>query len=83
MKINTVVIPGVNTGEIEGIACWAARAGAAVMNLMPLIPQADFRGCEPPSRALLERCAPGPVSTSPSSPTADSAGRTQWVYPER
>ena len=54
VKINTVVIPGVNTGEIEGIACWAARAGAAVMNLMPLIPQADFRGCEPPSRALLE-----------------------------
>ena len=35
VKINTVVIPGVNTGEIEGIACWAARAGAAVMNLMP------------------------------------------------
>ena len=54
VKINTVVIPGVNTGEIEEIACWAARAGAAVMNLMPLIPQADFRGCEPPSRALLE-----------------------------
>lgn len=44
VKINTVVIPGFNTGEIEEIACWAARAGAAVMNLMPLIPQADFRG---------------------------------------
>ena len=41
-------------GEIEGIACWAARAGAAVMNLMPLIPQAGFRDNEPPSRALLE-----------------------------
>ena len=54
VKINTVVIPGFNTGEIEEIACWAARAGAAVMNLMPLIPQADFRGYEPPSRALLE-----------------------------
>lgn len=25
VKINTVVIPGVNTGEIEEIACWAAR----------------------------------------------------------
>ena len=54
VKINTVVIPGFNTGEIEEIACWAARAGAAVMNLMPLIPQADFRDNEPPSRALLE-----------------------------
>ena len=54
VKINTVVIPGVNTGEIEEIACWAARAGAAVMNLMPLIPQAGFRDNEPPSRALLE-----------------------------
>ena len=54
VKINTVVIPGFNTGEIEEIACWAARAGAAVMNLMPLIPQAGFRDNEPPSRALLE-----------------------------
>jgi len=54
VKINTVVIPGVNTGEIEEIACWAARAGAAVMNLMPLIPQAGFRDNEPPSQALLD-----------------------------
>ena len=54
VKINTVVIPGVNTGEIEEIACWAARAGAAVMNLMPLIPQASFRDNEPPSQALLD-----------------------------
>ena len=68
VKINTVVIPGVNTGEIEGIACWAARAGAAVMNLMPLIPQADFRGCEPPAGRSWRRCAPGPVSTSPVHP---------------
>lgn len=54
VKINTVVIPGFNTGEIEEIACWAARAGAAVMNLMPLIPQASFRDNEPPSQALLD-----------------------------
>ena len=54
VKINTVIIPGVNTGEIEEIACWAAHAGAAVMNLMPLIPQADFREYESPSQALLE-----------------------------
>ncbi|UQT48078.1 radical SAM protein [Flavonifractor plautii] len=68
VKINTVVIPGVNTGEIEEIACWAARAGAAVMNLMPLIPQADFRGYEPPAGRSWRRCAPGPVSTSPVHP---------------
>ena len=76
VKINTVVIPGVITGEIEEIACWAARAGAAVMNLMPLIPQADFRGYEPPSRALLEALArQGPCPHPPVHPLQAVQGR--------
>ncbi|MFR3922967.1 MAG: nitrogen fixation protein NifB [Dysosmobacter welbionis] len=39
--------PRRRTGEIEGIACWAARAGAAVMNLMPLIPRPIFGAVSP------------------------------------
>lgn len=53
VKINTVVIPGVNTDEIEEIARWAGRVGVSVMNLMPLIPQAAFQGVSPPSQSLL------------------------------
>ena len=53
VKINTVVIPGVNTDEIEDIARWGGRVGVSIMNLMPLIPQAAFHGIAPPSRALL------------------------------
>ena len=53
VKINTVVIPGINEAEIESIAHWAATAGASIMNLMPLIPQADFHDMAPPSQNLL------------------------------
>ena len=53
VKINTVVIPGVNTEEIEEIARWAGRVGVSVMNLMPLIPQAAFQGVSPPNQSLL------------------------------
>ena len=38
VKVNTVLIPGVNESEIDEIAQQAQKAGAAVMNVMPLIP---------------------------------------------
>lgn len=38
VKINTVLIPGINDGEIAEIARFAKQMGAAVMNVMPLIP---------------------------------------------
>jgi nitrogen fixation protein NifB len=39
IKINTVLIPGLNDGEIAEIAERAAGLGATVMNVLPLIPQ--------------------------------------------
>ena len=42
VKINTVLIPGVNESEIEQIAKMGREAGAAVMNLIPLIPCGDM-----------------------------------------
>ena len=38
VKVNTVLIPGVNEKEIDAIARMAQSAGAAVMNIMPMIP---------------------------------------------
>lgn len=39
IKINTVLIPGVNDGEIADIARQAAALGASIHNIIPLIPQ--------------------------------------------
>ena len=39
IKINTVLVPGVNDGEIASIAERCAALGASIMNIIPLIPQ--------------------------------------------
>jgi nitrogen fixation protein NifB len=53
VKINTVLIPGVNEAEVEKIAREVKQRGAAIMNIMPLIPQADFANFIPPTEAEL------------------------------
>lgn len=61
-KVNTVFIPGVNEGEIPLIAERAGKLGADIMNILPLIPQAEFSFLERPSHAELgrmrEQCRP-------------------------
>ncbi len=54
VKVNTVLIPGINDGEIETISRKVKELGAAVMNVMPLIPQADMAQVAPPSPEYLE-----------------------------
>lgn len=49
VKINMVVIPGINDDQTAEVAAFAAAAGASVINLMPLIPQADLRRLTAPS----------------------------------
>ena len=49
VKVNTVLIPGINEGEVEKIAIELKRRGADIMNVMPLIPQADFSAVVPPT----------------------------------
>ncbi len=44
VKVNTVLIPGVNDLEIPMIAHLAAEYGAHKHNILPLIPQNKFRG---------------------------------------
>jgi len=54
VKINTVLIPGVNEEQIALIAGKVKELGAFVMNVMPLIPQADFAHIIPPTSEQLE-----------------------------
>lgn len=55
VKVNTVYIPGVNEAQVPLIAERIKELGAFVMNVMPLIPQADFAGVAPPPPELLDR----------------------------
>ncbi|MSM39824.1 MAG: radical SAM protein [Geobacter sp.] len=55
VKINTVYIPGVNEQQVPLVARKIRELGAFVMNVMPLIPQADFAGVVPPTPEELEK----------------------------
>jgi nitrogen fixation protein NifB len=55
VKVNTVLIPGINDVEIPLIAWGAGERGADIMNLMPLIPQAEFAHLPRPSREALKK----------------------------
>lgn len=54
IKVNTVLIPGVNDEQIPLISKKVKDLGAFVMNIMPLIPQADFAHIAPPSAERLD-----------------------------
>jgi len=54
IKVNTVYIPGVNEDQVPLIGRKVKELGAFVMNVMPLIPQADFALVEPPTPEMLD-----------------------------
>lgn len=56
VKVNTIVIPGVNDGHIEAIARTAAALGADLLNLIPLHPTAEtaFADLPEPAAAQME-----------------------------
>jgi nitrogen fixation protein NifB len=53
VKVNMVLIPGVNDGEVADTAKAVREAGAALFNLIPLLPQGAFSGFPAPSCADL------------------------------
>jgi nitrogen fixation protein NifB len=54
VKVNTVVIPGVNDHHVTDIARAVSNLGARVMNLMPLIPGGRFGQVVPPDPAMMK-----------------------------
>lgn len=54
IKVNTVLIPGINEDQVPLIARRVKELGAFVMNVMPLIPQADFADIVPASPEEME-----------------------------
>lgn len=59
VKVNTVLIPGVNDGEMRLIARTASDLGASIMNVIPLIPREEFADWTPPDAAYLEEVRHG------------------------
>jgi nitrogen fixation protein NifB len=56
VKINSILIPGVNDdGHLEKVARAARAAGARMQNITPLIPLGRFREFAPPTCAELSR----------------------------
>ncbi|KJJ85876.1 radical SAM protein [Candidatus Omnitrophus magneticus] len=53
VKINTVLIPGINDGEMVKIASIGGSIGACLMNIIPLIPQSEFKDKQKPSREAI------------------------------
>jgi len=62
VKVNTVYIPGINETEIPMIAERAGNLGAHIMNIIPLIPQAELGHLKRPDHkaisAMREKCRP-------------------------
>ncbi|WNY23329.1 FeMo cofactor biosynthesis protein NifB [Methanimicrococcus hongohii] len=62
VKINTVLIPGINDKHIIEIAKKMNETGVYIMNVMPLINQAAFADIVPPTdaerKAVQDACAP-------------------------
>lgn len=65
VKINIVLIPGINDGHISEIAETVAELGASIANIIPLIPQNEMADMEAPgcdalfeARAIVEEYLP-------------------------
>jgi nitrogen fixation protein NifB len=54
VKVNTVLVPGINEDEVSRIAKEVKQRGAFIMNVMPLIPQAKFANIAAPSPQRLD-----------------------------
>jgi len=54
VKVNTVLIPGINSDHLMEVAQTIKTAGACLMNIMPLIPVGRFSGLRAPTAAELK-----------------------------
>ena len=55
LKVNTVLVPGINSDHIEEIAKTVAEAGADIYNIIPLIPNHKLKHIREPDCMELER----------------------------
>ena len=49
VKVNTVLVPGINDKHIEDVAATVKTAGASIYNIIPLIPQNEMKDLSAPT----------------------------------
>lgn len=54
VKINSVLVPGINDTHIKEVARKTAELGASILNIIPLIPQNDMSDIPAPTCEMLE-----------------------------
>lgn len=59
VKVNTVYIPGINEAEIPLIAWLSGRRAVDIMNIIPLIPQAELSHLQRPSSEMIKKMREG------------------------
>lgn len=55
IKINSVLVPNINPDYLKEVAQEVSRRGAALMNVMPLIPSGGFASLRPPTCEEINR----------------------------
>lgn len=55
VKVNTVLIPGINQNHIESVARTVHKAGASIINIIPLITQYKLSHIPPPTCEQLKQ----------------------------
>jgi nitrogen fixation protein NifB len=81
VKINSIVLPGINEDHIEQVAKTVSKLGADIMNCIPVVPNKDtlFEDIEEPSKPLIFKIRAKakvhiPMMTHCSRCRADAAG---------
>ncbi len=54
IKVNSVLVPGINDDHIEEVAKTVSKLGAKIYNIIPLIPQHELADCEAPTCKIIE-----------------------------
>lgn len=55
IKINSVLVPGINDHHIKEVARVTNQLGASILNIIPLIPQNELADVPAPDCEMLER----------------------------
>lgn len=54
IKVNTVLVPGINDHHIEEVAWTVSEAGASIYNIIPIIPQHELSDCDAPNCSQID-----------------------------
>lgn len=55
IKVNTVLVPGINEDHVEEVARCVSEAGASIYNIIPLIPQHELAHCKAPNCSQIDK----------------------------